>query len=218
MRNWLKRLIAPVAAVVAFGLVSMAAKADTVTYTAHGFFTAGGTATVDGGNNQILDVGANQLTFVDETNTMTLNPLFFPLGTHITADFGHFIVTGGGSPAAFTGAHIHLDITQTFPGSGTGAFVGGVDGSVGLNNGVLTVKFDAPLQQIIPNVGTYPPDVLYGIDQTQSLDTLSLQNEELRGFVAAAPLPTTASVGLCLLGGLGAWMLTGRRSATRAAL
>jgi hypothetical protein len=202
MMSWLKRLAAPVAAVALFGLLSVAeVKADTISTTSTGTFTAAGTDVASGstiktasGNTVLTYVGAADFS-LDLEKVITLGE--FTLTSSITSGTGEKFSNND---------DFNLTITQVVTPPGTV----GSGTSVGDFKAIGTIKVGSGGEQI---VNFQPGTVLIGgksyelIDVTISGPTpLGPGHGLLQATLTnptAVPLPAVAWVGLSLLGGLG---------------
>jgi len=224
MFSSLRILAAPVVALGFLAAFASTAGADTVQYHVQGHFdvtgaTASGgetlgTATVGGGqlDNQLTFTPSGKaITFAEQTfsysDTGASSGFFFPMGEW-AADFGKF-TSSGSFTGTFSGVKFELDVFQELPdptayGNNTNAFVGKASGTLVLVAGTLQLKFDAPYSFVIPNTTTsYPPGIVYHIDE--NVQSLALGSGQIRGTLAAAPLPGVAMGGLWILGGIGSF-------------
>jgi len=206
MFSLLKRFASPVAAIALFAAVPRALHADSVTYNTVATFTNGGTA-ASFTSSQLTTSGGGTFSLSGETKTVDFLPI-----PSTSATFANF--TSSGTLGSFTGARIQIDVfeTATNPGGplGTppqGTFVGTAFGALSFNAADDTVhlQFDAPYSFLLPsNATSFPPGVVFSINPTQDLQVgLGSTNNEVRGNVAAVPLPSTAWMGLGLLGCVG---------------
>jgi hypothetical protein len=211
MMSWLKRLVAPVAAVAVFGLLPAASRADSVAYhTVVTFTSAGSGATLVNGQQIQLNGTSETLTAGGQSETEV--PLL-PTGT--TVSFGGFTASAGTTIASFIGTGVQIDIFQDYttppgdlgaPASGPGTFVGSATGTIGAGAfSSATLNITSATQFILPTGAvSFPPGVWYTIASSQHLNlngSTGLFN--IAGSVSAVPLPGVAWVGLTLLGGFG---------------
>ncbi len=109
------------------GTVALAAPAQaqqTVTYTTSGVFSASGTNVAVFGT----DGTATTLTFNGATGAV-----FTPAG----ANFGAIVASGGmGNTTNPISGTLRINVNQTTPTGGTGAFIGSLSGNIGLNSGI----------------------------------------------------------------------------------
>jgi len=209
MFAWLKRFVAPVAAIAFLGAATFAAKADTVSFYTQGHFTSGGAGGSVGSPDYLLNVGALTLKY----NNDTIVESFFIPGVVEATTFGYFTTnaTNLSTLSSFNGAGFKLDIFQTLPDNDAnpnndgGTFVGSLSGSLfwtGGPDGSLTLNFNAPLDIILPAGQTaYPPAVWYHVDASQSIDISD--GGQIRGALSAVPLPGVALAGMALMGCVG---------------
>jgi len=214
MVSWLKRFAAPVAAVALFAAAPAAVRADSVTYHTVATFTSGGGATLNPGDTSITKNG-DTLTITDVVSTRKFNADGTPKG----AVFADFAVSSLNvlNDQSFNGAGFQIQIFQdaTVPGGvnpvGPGKFVGAAKGTLTVDpaDSSVLLTFNAPLSFTLPTGATsFPPGVVYTVDgptQTIMFDLAGLG--AVRGNVAevasAVPLPSTAWMGLGLLGCVG---------------
>lgn len=215
MVSWLKRLAALVA-VIAFLGMPAASKAETVTYSTTGSFNAVspdsiGTATFGttsysdsllAGGGQNLD-----LAFTGATNGPSgqTTPAVVTLGT--------LTLIGGGQNQSFqTGDQFTLHIDQSSPGVGGADSTADITGNIvftsvshtnGIDSGVLTLNFNTnPV--LVTSTGTPISYELANVNYAVSnLNQPFKADITLSGYATAVPLPSTAWMGLGLLGCVG---------------
>jgi hypothetical protein len=202
MVSWLKRLVAPVAAVAILGLASTAALADSVvSYTTSLTFTSSGT--------NVLDTGDYSLTFnsaVVANLSLTRNGVV-PLGTAVAANFGTFS-TNADSFEAFNGQEFSFSVLQTDPATTDNnpfGLQGTVTGFVAFDElaQVTVLHFNSTPSFVIGDGLGFPPSVHYTINQDQTIDNQTPGFTNIRGTVAAVPLPGVALAGMALFGCVG---------------
>jgi hypothetical protein len=201
MISWLKRLVAPVAALAMFAVLPITAAADTISYTTSLVFAASGT--------NILDTGAYSLTF-NGANIVDLSLTkngAVPLGTAVATTFGSFS-TDAASYEVFSGAQFTLSVFQSDPSTSDNNpanLAGEMTGYITFdaNAQVTTLHFTSPTSFMIGSGLSFPPSVRYTINQDQTIDNQVLGATEIRGTAAAAPLPGVAVAGMTLFGMVG---------------
>jgi hypothetical protein len=215
MVSWLKRFAAPIA-VIAFLGMPAASKAETVTFSTTGSFSAAGSDTIGtasfgtttyadsllAGGGQNLD-----LAFTGATNAPTgqTTPVVVTLGT--------LSLIGGGQNQSFAnGDQFTLHIDQSTPGIGGGDSTADITGNIsftsvaftnGVDSGVLTLHFNTnPV--LVTSTGTSISYQLADVNYTvANLNQPFKADITLSGYAAAVPLPSTAWMGLGLLGCVG---------------
>jgi hypothetical protein len=206
MLRWLKGLI-PVVSLGCFVLAPGQASADSVTFHTVVVFTNPGSFD-PGSTAASLVKGTDILAVSGETQTVSFDLVTPPTSTN----FGQFTPFAL-STQNFSGAKIKISIFQdaTVPVSGAviapGTFVGSVSGQILVvpSSDTLHLTFSGPLSFVLPSGSTgFPPGVEYSVPNLESINLA--EGFQITGFVdelPAAPLPSTASMGFGLLGGLG---------------
>lgn len=231
MTVWTRRIAAPLLA-VALCVLTMAARAESVSYYVEGVFTAGAGYTVwnmttgvgdrEGVSSVTNDTTGHKIEFsndwitdqtaypwsYDAASDLNTVDLFLD-GTPSGARFGKFTLSGSGN-ASFDGVVFELLIYQVAtdppaPGADSGnpgTFTGSIKGTI--YGG--TLHFDDPLVTYLPDAMTgWPPGVRYDLTNDVVLSVTPF----VQGTVSAAPLPGTAAAALPLLCGMG--LLSRRR-------
>jgi len=227
MLSWIKGIAAPLAVMALTCLMPFAAKADSVTYHTVVTFTSPGSGSVIGPANTLTGTGANSGDTLVANSIATATTSLFG-NTAFPVSYGSFTMTGS-TVATFVGATIQIDVfqdatvppvggntgTSTFVGSATATFVAPALPS-SLDSFVLA--FTSGTSFTLPaGPGGFPPHVVYKIDDQQTIspnDPSGLGHSQISGSVTeqqAVPLPSTASIGLVLLAGLGAASMLRRR-------
>jgi len=228
MLSWIKGIAAPLAVMALTCLMPFAAKADSVTYHTVVTFTSPGTGSVIGPANTLTGTGANSSDILVANSIASATTPLLPSGATIPITYGSFSMTGS-TVTAFVGATIQIDVfqdatvppiggntgTSTFVGSATATFVAPALPST-LDSVVL--QFTSGTSFTLPaGPGGFPPHVVYKIDDQQTIspnDVSGLGHSQISGSASeqqVVPLPSTASIGLVLLAGLGAASMLRRR-------
>jgi len=225
MLSWIRRIVAPVAAIVVLCVLPAATRADTVTYYTKVYFTAAGSGTHLGGSAVTTALGTGFDTLISNSNpsnnavAVSLNSSTVEVypGIALPATFGSFDINES-SVQVLIGSSIRIDVFQqsTNPApagdpTGAGAFVGSADATFfgsSLSHIDLkfltgpTVSFELP-----GNSDGWPPNVRYTLQDQVVYDSDSPPqfrlNSTIAGTATAVPLPATAMAGMSLLGGFG---------------
>jgi len=212
MTSWIKRLVFPVAAIAMFAMVS-SARADTVTYSTSGGFTAAGSDSVDIFGVLHNAVGNMDLSFAGTAAT-TSDPLtatFQTLGNFTM----HTNVPSSGSPASFnSGDTFTLTLTQLLPpGLSSQTSTATITGSVQFvsspvpnsNSGTVILHFTQNPVYITALNGLTYSYLLHDVNMNFTSGRPSLVGGTLSADISVVPLPATAGTGLAMilcLGGL----------------
>jgi len=207
----MRRLICGAIAVALMCLLAGRAMADTVTYSTSGSF--GGPDAILGGTAlQIGGVGGATLTFAPASGGFTSFPISVLPG-QTTVTLGTFTLTTANTSllSLSAGDTFTVNIFQTPPGGPPGSSTAQVQGTVAIGSGGEVVFNFAPNPLLIGS-DLYTFETHYDISTQTAVGTAVLNVH-----VQAVPLPSTAGVGLVLLGGMGGLgglrRLNGRRSA-----
>jgi len=229
MSTLLKWLAAPIAAVALLAFSPGLARADSVSYHTVVKFTGGPAgSSINGAGNIITFANGSQLTatgvqYGSGGSLPDLPLMYFP---GVTGSLGSIRFSGSGTPSAFSGVGLQIDVIQDYttpptspPGPGpvvggnSSAFVGSAIGTVFTTPGIndqfdsATIQFNAPFQFVLPNPTPSPSvelSVMYTVAASQQIRLSSTNNAlgDISVNVQAVPLPATATTGLGLLGGL----------------
>jgi len=198
------------------GMAPLGAQGATVSFNTIGHFSTNAFTTgtdnnthtsvavsAGGPNNGTLTVDGDVLVF---TGSSIVNQALPISGNTTGTSFGTFNFSGAPNDVSFTNVGFALDIFQTSPlpagGPPQATFVGTVFGNLDFNNGVLTVTFNPPLTRLVGPASGTDIGVVYGVPVSQPINAVQ-SNASLAGTLAMAPIPSTATAGLVLMGLLG---------------
>jgi len=206
----MRRLICSVIAVALVCALAGIARADQVVYSTTGAFGAGATGAVVGTGPASLSLNGQALTFVGTAQSVNAPTL---------ASMGQFtaITSTSSSLADFTGAQFTLTITQSVPTpAGPQDIVANLSGTLQFNGSTLSLDFGTNTVTFTgggfttiyypstPNAFAVPAATAIAATNGGASQMTTLQGSvNIIGNGAPAPLPTTAGMGLVLLGGLG---------------
>jgi len=206
----MRRLICSVIAVALVCALSGIARADQVVYSTTGAFSAGSSSALVGTGPASLALNGQTLTFVGTAQDIMAPSL---------ANMGQFTATTstGGSLADFSGAQFTLTITQSIPTpAGPQDVVANLSGSLQFNGSTLSLDFGTNTVTFTgggfttiyypstPNAFATPGATAIAATNGGVAQMTTLQGSvNIIGQAEPAPLPTTAGLGLVLLGGLG---------------
>lgn len=215
---------------LAAGLLLTAAapsRADLVTYSTSGTFTAGTDASVSGGGTilTITDPSDSSrvvtVTFAAQSSTTVNSPVVAGLGT-FTVDASSVTGSRLDIPTTPSASTFSVTVNQTGPTAGSGSFAATVAGSVSFNSGFVEIRFSNPTAMTLGPV-TYslvnltsnlPPFA----NNTLLLDPTATGGvTKLSAFVTTSAVPEPSSIALTASGMVGLLLFAWRRRRVLAA-
>lgn len=192
MKNLIRTSLtaALVAGIMAFAAV--AAKADQVTFSTTGTFSAGSGA---GTNSTSFTCGIGCTTTL--TFSGTANNVFTPAG----ASFGDLLVISNapsGSIGATISGNLTLNFVQTVPCPAgppcTGGLVGSLTGTLGFDSGIGTLTFTTTSMTINGITYNVNPSYTLALPFTGSGGTAGIGTTTIQGTVQGSAVPEPASM------------------------
>jgi hypothetical protein len=180
-----KTIALSIAVVAIMAFSQSMAKADPVTFTTTGAFSASG--------------GGTAATFTSGgiTTTLTFAGTANSVGTPVGASFGDILATSSGNSStdAVIGGNFTLTFVQTIPlPGGTGSVLGTLSGTLSLNSGIATLTFTTTTVNIGGIVYTVNPTYTLAAPVTGTGGGSVPGDTTLQGTVTGSAVPEPTSM------------------------
>jgi hypothetical protein len=204
-----------------FLAASTPARADLVTYSTSGGFTAGTDASVSGGGTILSITDPSDasrvvtVTWTPQASTTVNTPVVANLGT-FTVDASSITGKALDIPTSPIASTFQVNINQTGPTAGSGSFLATIGGSVSFNGGFVEVRFATPTSTTIGPVTYTLVNLTNNLppfpNNSFLLSPLAAGGAtKLSAFVTAVPTPEPSSIALTASGMVGLLFYAWRR-------